>query len=304
MPSLTARIVGFLLRTTGIFSKRYADRASLDRYVGESRKATPQLPSAKLRAKVAVSERQLDGRSVWEFAPKAGAPAGHLLYFHGGGYVYAAVDVHWGFLGGLAEQHGLAITAPLYPLAPEAGAVETAAFALAAYRDFLARHDGPFVLGGDSAGAGLAAATIMAARDAGLRLPDGLLLICPWLDGTASHPDQPAIERRDSILRIPGIRAAAEMYARDLPVTDPKISPINGDWSGMPQIFAFGGGDDILVTDARALKAKLPAVEYDERAGLMHDWPLFFLPESRDAQAKIARFVQSPSVLANHRIAA
>ncbi len=293
MPSVSSRLVGFLLRTTGVFKKRYASAAGLTKGIAAARAAKPQLPTDKMRAKVSVSERQVAGRSVWDIAPKSGNPAAYMLYFHGGGYVYPAADVHWAFYGHLAEQHGLAITAPLYPLAPEASAEEANAFALAAYRDFLDRHDGAFVLGGDSAGAGLAAATAMAARDAGLQMPSGLVLVCPWLDGSASHPDQPAIEPRDSILGIPGIREAAKLYARDLPVTDTKVSPINGDWQGLPPILSFGGGDDILVTDARTLKAKVPATDYDERAGLMHDWPLFFFPESRDAQAKIAAFANS-----------
>ncbi len=292
MPSLSARLVGFVLRTSGVFKKRYASVEGLSEGVRVTRAAAPELPTDKMRAKVDVSEAQIAGRSVWRIAPKGRAPVAHMLYFHGGGYVYAAANVHWAFFAHLADKHGLAITAPLYPLAPEASAEEVTAFALAAYRDFIDRHDGAFTLGGDSAGAGLAAATVMAARDAGLRLPAGLVLVCPWLDGTTSHPDQPGIEPRDSILGIPGIREAAKLYARDLPVTDPKISPINGDWQGLPPILAFGGGDDILVTDARALKAKLPATEYDERAGLMHDWPLFFFPESRDAQAKIAAFAK------------
>jgi epsilon-lactone hydrolase len=292
MPSFTARFVGFMLRTTGVFKKRYASADGLTEGVRITRAAAPELPTDKMRAKVDVSEAQVAGRSVWKIAPKGQAPAAHMLYFHGGGYVYAAASVHWAFFAHLAAKHGLAISAPLYPLAPEASAEEVTAFALAAYRDFVGRHEGPFVLGGDSAGAGLAATTIMAARDAGLRLPTGLVLICPWLDGTTSHPDQPNIEPRDCILGIPGIREAAKLYARDLPVTDPKVSPINGDWSGLPPILSFGGGDDILVTDARALKAKLPDTDYDERAGLMHDWPLFFFPESRDAQAKIAAFAK------------
>jgi hypothetical protein len=53
----------------------------------------------------------------------------------------------------------------------------------------------------------------------------------------------------------------------------------------------FAGGDDILVADSRALKAKLPAIDLDERAGLMHDWPIFFFPESKEAQDSIGRFV-------------
>jgi len=40
--------------------------------------------------------------------------------------------------------------------------------------------------------------------------------------------------------------------------------------------------------DARALKAKLPSVEYQEEAGMIHDWPIFTFGESRAAQKRMA----------------
>jgi acetyl esterase/lipase len=80
------------------------------------------------------------------------------------------------------------------------------------------------------------------------------------------------------------------LYAGDLPLTDPRCSPIFGNWDGLPPILAFAGGDDILVTDSRALKAKVPSVDLTELAGMMHDWPIFSFSESRKAQAAMAGF--------------
>jgi epsilon-lactone hydrolase len=294
MASLLARVIGAVLRTTGSLRKRYSDGPDFMERIAASR-ANPDLPTAKMRANLSISETQLGGRSIWTIAPKHGAPAAHLLYFHGGGYVYPAVDVHWNFMAHMAEKHRIAVTAPLYPLAPEASAEETASFGLAAYEAFLAKHDGPFIMGGDSAGGGLTSVVAMAARDKGLRAASGLLLVCPWLDGSGDHPDQPAIEKRDCVLTLGGIKAAAKLYARDLPISDRRVSPIHGDWSSLPPILCYGGGDDILVTDARALQAKLPGVEYVETAGLMHVWPIFFLRESRAAQAQIAEFAMRVS---------
>jgi acetyl esterase/lipase len=114
----------------------------------------------------------------------------------------------------MAEQHGWRIVAPLYPLAPAHDVAGTTGFALSFYKDFLARQAGaPFLMAGDSAGAGLTAATVIAVRDAGLTLPAKLILICPWLNADPSHPDQPQIEKRDAILTIPGIRDAGRLYA-------------------------------------------------------------------------------------------
>jgi epsilon-lactone hydrolase len=291
MASLLARIIATALRTTGSLRKRYSDSPDFLERIAASRQ-NPDLPTAKMRADLDVRETYVAGRSVWTLAPKDRAPTGHLLYFHGGGYVYPAVDVHWNFMAHMAKVHGLSVTAPLYPLAPEASAAETAAFGLAAHKAFLADHDGPFIMGGDSAGGGLTAVVAMAARDTGLRAASGLLLVCPWLDGSGNHPDQVAIEKRDCVLTLGGIRAAAKLYARDLAIEDALVSPIHGDWQGLPPILCYGGGDDILVTDARALKAKLPSIDYRETAGLMHVWPIFFLRESRAAQAEMADFAQ------------
>jgi acetyl esterase/lipase len=290
-PSLKARIVGWLLRKTGVISRNFTGGPDMPARIAKAQAAAPPAPTPAMRAHFAVSEDSIDGFAVWTIAPKDRAPLGRLLYFHGGGYVYTASPLHVRFYANLAKL-GIAVTAPFYPLAPEHGVEQTVAHALAVYRAFAGQDDAPFVLGGDSAGAGLAAVTAMAARDAGLRPAAGLLLIAPWLDATASNPAQPAIEARDGILRLSGIRDAGRLYARDLPVTDPRVSPINGDWAGLPPVLMFGGGDDILVTDARALKAKLPEADYRERAGLMHDWPIFSLRESHEAQAEMAAFVQ------------
>jgi len=291
MPSLSARIVGALLRATGFVSRRYAGGPHMHKVIAAARAVPDARPTAKMRKTLDVREEQFNGRTVWTIAHKDRAPTAHLLFFHGGGYIFSAVPPHFKFYAGLAERHGIAVTAPMYPLAPEHGVDDATGFALAAYRRFVETHEVPFVLGGDSAGGGLAAATIMAARDAGLRLPAGLLLICPWLDTSGTHPDQPTIEKRDSILKLRGIQDAGKLYAKDAAATDPRVSPIHGEWSGLPPILMFGGEDDILVTDARTLKSKLPDAEYQEGKGLMHDWPLFFFPESRAAQDRMGRFI-------------
>ncbi len=248
-------------------------------------------PTRRMRDRLDVRVRDVAGRPFWTIAPRGGAPAGNLLFFHGGGYVFSAVSPHWQFYSRLALKYRVAVHAPMYPLAPQNGADDTTAWALAAYRNYLVAHNGPFVLGGDSAGGGLAAATIMAARDAGDRLPAGLLLICPWLDISGTHPDQPAIEPRDSILRLRGIQDAGRLYARDMPLHDPRVSPLHGDWSGLPPVLMYGGADDILVTDARCLAEKLPSTSYVEGTGLMHDWPLFSFRESYAAHAQMADFI-------------
>lgn len=290
MPALSTRLISFALRKTGLFRRMFAGGPKMADLIAKAA-AVPSAPSEKLKKRVRATPTEFDGCAVWEIAPRDRAPTATVLYWHGGGYIYAAAEAHWAFLAHMAETHGWRIVAPLYPLAPAHDVTRTTSFALDFYKQFLAQQAGaPFTMAGDSAGAGLTAATVHAARDAGLALPDRLILICPWLNADPSHPDQPAIETRDAILTIRGIRDAGQMYAGGAPVSDPRVSPIHADWSGLPPILSFGGGHDILVVDARALKAKLPSVDYREMAGMIHDWPIFTFPESRAAQDQMAAF--------------
>ncbi|MGL5837479.1 MAG: alpha/beta hydrolase fold domain-containing protein [Sphingorhabdus sp.] len=290
MPSLTARLIATFLRTTGILRRRYSDGPDFLANIEKSRFAQ-QFPDAKMRKWVDVREYDFMGRKIFRFAPRDGAVKGHMLYWHGGGYVYPAVNLHWQFLAHMAQKHGIVTTAPLYPLAPEADAVKAVDWAERFYREFTPDRAGPFIMGGDSAGGGLCAALAQRMRDEGRMLPKALILICPWLDVSCSHPDQPKIEPRDCVLTLGGAQAAGRLYANGLPLDDQRISPLHGNWQGLPPILAFGGGNDILLPDARGLKQRLPSIDYIEGAGLMHDWPIFFLKESRAAQVRIADFI-------------
>ena len=197
MPSFAARLTGWVLRTTKFAIRQYGGGPNMQKYIDASRVNEPPEPSGKSLRGVETARVDVDGRPVWRLAPEARSPKGTLLFFHGGGYVYPISPLHWGMLGRLAGEHDLEVIVPLYPLTPEHQAAEVTAWALTVYRQFVERHQGRLVI----------------------------------------------------------------------------------------------GGDDILVTDARALQTKLPSVRYDEQAGLMHDWVLFGFPEARKAHAEIASFV-------------
>jgi epsilon-lactone hydrolase len=292
-PSLTARLVGFALRTTGIYRSMFSGGAAFETSLAKIRAAGDAKPAEKLKKRANFDRKEFEGRAVWHVTPKDKPATTTVLFYHGGGYVYPPMDTHWDFFATMAATHGWHVIAPLYPLAPEAGAVETTAFALSVYKNVIASHDPAMLtVAGDSAGAGLAAATMQAARDVGIALAARMILVSPWLEANPAHPDQLRIEPRDAILTINGIAEAGQLYARDLPLTDPRVSPIHADWAGLPPTLVYGAGDDILVTDARALKAKLPSIDYIELAGMVHDWPLFFFSESRKAQAQMAAFAK------------
>ena len=290
MPSFSSRLVTFVLRTTRIYKKRFSGGDYLSTNLQKLRAEVSE-PAAKWRTKLDIRREVFEGRAVWHIGPKAGASTIRVLYFHGGGYVYQAASVHWDTLCHMALNHGTSFIAPLYPLAPETKIDAISTFALSLYRDLLTRHDpADIVIAGDSAGGGLTVTTVMLAREAGLPLPVRTILICPWLDTDASDPEQLEIDKRDPILSVAGLRSIGDVLTPDAPFDQALMDPIRNDFSEYPATLMFGGGDDILVTNARALKAKQPAIDYREAASMMHVWPIFSFPESRAAQSQMAAF--------------
>jgi epsilon-lactone hydrolase len=289
MPSLKARLFSFVLRSTGILRRQFAGGEGFLTTIekGQSQKAA--VPKAHTSD---ITRSDYLGRTVWTIKPKSSKTTAEILYWHGGGYVFPISSAHWAFLCRMADTYGWAITVPLYPLAPAFRGKDITQWALDFYRDYTVTHS-HFFMGGDSAGGGLTAATAQSARNAGLPPAAGLILICPWLNANPDHTDQPAIEPRDAILTLRGIEDCGKLYAADLAIDDPRVSPIFGNWDQLPPILCFGGGADILVTDARALKDKRPDIMYEELADMIHIWPILPFTESRVAQRKMADFANS-----------
>jgi acetyl esterase/lipase len=116
--------------------------------------------------------------------PEGGVKDRAVLYLHGGGYVAGSIDSHRNLTGHLAQAMGCRVLALDYRLAPEHPHPAPVEDAVAAYRWLLdqgltADH---LVVAGDSAGGGLAVATLLGVRDAGLPQPALAVPISPLVD--------------------------------------------------------------------------------------------------------------------------
>ena len=130
-------------------------------------------------------------------------------------------------------------------------------------------------------------------RDRGLAAPYRTVLISPWLDVTLTAPDIPALAAKDHFLAPAGLVAAGELYRGELPAEDPRVSPINGDFSGLGPITLFSGTHDILHSDAKRFvplaKEAGVSIDYHEAPGMLHVYPLFPIPEAKQARQTIIR---------------
>ena len=81
---------------------------------------------------------------------------------------------------------------------------------------------------------------------------------------------------RNPVQDIPGILEAGRLYAGDLNVAHPYVSPLNGDFRGLAPMIVFSGTHDLLYPDSIDLAAKARAagvpIELHLRQGQPHNY--------------------------------
>ncbi|WP_245324461.1 alpha/beta hydrolase fold domain-containing protein [Bradyrhizobium sp. AT1] len=185
---------------------------------------------------------------------------------------------------------------PIYPLAPRATAGDVVPRTAELLRMLLEdAGTAKVTVVGNSAGAGLALAACQWLRDRGHRQPARLVLISPAADASVSRPEQMEIAKRDPIQDIPGIVEAGRLYAGELDVGHPFVSPLNGAFRFLAPMTIFSGTRDLLYPDSVDLAARARAVGVPVELHLLRDQPhnyaLMPTPEGRQARALIMRAV-------------
>ena len=226
-------------------------------------------------------------------------PSVIVLYLHGGGYLFGSPKTHRQVLIAMAKAFRAPAYGLDYRLAPEhpfPAAVEDAA---KAYQWLLARHpEAGIVLAGDSAGAGLAIATAVGVRDAGLKLPAAIVAFSPYSDLAVTGASVEANAKSCAMFTPRAIREAAAMYLAGADARDPRASPLYADLAGLPPMLLFASRHEILRDDTLRLAERAAAagvkVELIVRDRLPHVWPVFvtLLPEARDAFTTVSAFAE------------
>src|SRR6059058_2770042 len=136
---------------------------------------------------VRLEEVDLGGDLPGEWSIEPGSDASRvLLFFHGGGYCSGSIVSHRRMVTEAGRAARMRTLSVRYRLAPEHPFPAAYDDALTAWR-FLRNQGIPasrLVIGGDSAGAGLAVALIRPLRDAHEELPACAWLVSPWMDLT------------------------------------------------------------------------------------------------------------------------
>jgi acetyl esterase/lipase len=201
----------------------------------------------------------LAGLRTLRFRPE-GEPRGYMLQLHGGGFRIGRPEFESFFAEALAARCGVEVVVPQYRLAPEgpfpAGLTDALA-ALTALRDEVG--DAPLIVGGDSAGAGLAASlgVLTAARD-GPQI-EALVLLSPWLDLRVSAASYAGNAATDPMFSKESADIAAELYLQGFDPAHPLASPLLAPITAYPPTLISIGTGEVLYDDSRLFHDKLTA---------------------------------------------
>ena len=225
-----------------------------------------------------------------------------ILQLHGGGYVVKIKNAYYNMAVNYSEAgHGLSVLSPDYRVDSEAkfpGALEDA---VASYQWLLDRgfKGEQIILGGDSAGGGLAIALTMYLRDHNMPLPCGIIAMSPWTDLTLSGESYTLNFELDPLFGNSRETLLYESnYAGDHDKKDPYISPIYGNFREFPPMLIQVGSTEMLLSDSVtvASMADIAGVEvrlsiYDD---MFHVFPMAgkLFPEAKKAWEEIEQFIQ------------
>jgi epsilon-lactone hydrolase len=221
---------------------------------------------------------------IWRIdaAPQSGPgeerPA--VLWAHGGGFLIGGLATHRSFAAHLSRASGAVVYLVDYGLAPEHRAPTPSDEVFDAYRQMLAAGHDPrrCAIGGDSAGAAVTLTATLALPQMGVPSPAALVLVCPWVDLELSGASHATRRHRDVMLRRGWLEQGATAHAGELALSDPRVSPLYADLTGLPPALIQASEDDILLDDAVRLADRAFAagveVELQRFSGLWHDFQL------------------------------
>ncbi len=267
----------------------------------EQRRAAEQLVHlATEPAGVRYSDENLAGVPCRRARPPGPERGAIVQYLHGG-YAMCSLDSHRRLAGHLALATGVPVLLVGYRLAPEHLFPAAVDDSVAVYRELLRRGvpPGAIAVAGESAGGGLALATLVAVREGGLPLPSAAALMSPWIDLTVSGASILGNAGSDPFVQGEGLRVLADQVLGGADPRQPLASPLFADLARLPDLLVQVTADEVLLDDARRLTAAARAagvrVIEEVVAGVAHAFQLAAgrLPEADAALARLGEFLRT-----------
>ncbi|MFK3972865.1 alpha/beta hydrolase [Pseudomonas sp. NPDC087358] len=230
------------------------------------------------------------------YTPSGDGPFPVVLYFHGGGWVFADRKVYDGGARGIAKQANAVVVSVDYRLAPENKFPAAHDDALAAYR-WLTTHASTvngdpqrLALAGESAGGNLAVATAVAAHKAGLTAPRHVLSVYPVAQSSTDTESYLKYADAMPLNRPMMLWFIAQVTSSAADAKDPRIDLVHANLQGLPPVTIVNAEIDPLRDDGaqleQALRSAGVSVERRLYPGVTHEFfgAAAVVQKARDAQ--------------------
>lgn len=273
-------------------NEKFLSAEAADAYIAQKAVSNAD-PVVIDKAKFGVSLREESSGALQAFIYNDQEhPAQTVFYFHGGAYVNQPNSQQTTMAARTAKETGCKVVLMVYPKEPVYNCETACEQCLAYYKEHIEKYDcGKIVFMGDSAGGGLALGLAELLHAGNYPEPEELILISPWADVSMTNPDMPEYLKKDPMLGIDGCRRMGEVWADGLPLTDPRVSPLYGDVSGLCHVTMTVGTWEVLYPDILLLyeKFKDAGVDCELITGerMIHCWPICPIPEAKAAQSDI-----------------
>lgn len=228
-----------------------------------------------------------------------------ILYLHGGGNSQGSSITHRKLVGHIVHCAKVNALTLNYSLAPEnpfpAGLMD----AKYAWQWLLAQGYRPdeIILGGDSSGGGLVLSLLLLLKKENSPLPHSGFLLSPMLDYTLSGDSISSCAKKDPMICIEDLRQTVAYYCSHAETSNPLVSPLFGDLTGLPPLLIQTGSDELLLDDSIRLAKQATEVGVNVQIEVWNGlWHVFQssagkIPEAHRAISRIASFLFRPDQL-------
>jgi len=226
-----------------------------------------------------------------------------IMYIHGGGNIAGSIKSHRDLASRIAKASSAKVLIFNYRLAPEnpfpAGLEDVKTI----YQWLMDKYTDNYKISiaADSAGAGLALALLSILLKESHSLPVCTVLLSPWVDLECKNSSLVENTKIDPLISLKALKRTARLYIDCDDVSNPLISPVNNNFSGISPVLIQTGENEVLIDDSKILAEKLEQagviVQLDIWENMFHVWHYFakYLSEGRDAIEEIGNFIKKYS---------
>lgn len=293
-PALKKYITESFLKTSFKLPSRFSIPPTVFRFGLEQ--LTRILPQRK---DVNIRTLRLAGIPAEEIKPQTSATQ-LIFHIHGGAFFVGSLKTHRAFLSEIAVRTQMQVVHIDYPLAPEHQYPMAHNAVYDAYMQLLEQGILPkdIILSGDSCGANLALSLALKIKEEDPQLlPSGLILMSPFLDLTLTSESLRYNQKHDALLSIEALETGIEFYVpQQIDKSQPALSPIFGDFKGLPPTLVQVGSKEILLNDATRFESKAKEAKMDVTikiyTGMWHNFQMFspWFDEAKAALTDLANF--------------